>query len=155
MQVTIVDFAETQVAMLEHCGAPEKVNDSVLTFIEWRKASGLSPVRSSRSFGIVYADPDTVEPEAFRFDICGEVTGPVPKNPQGVIAGTIPGGRCAVLRHRGSHDRLGESIYPLYREWLPQSGEELRDYPLFFHYLNLFPEVAEHELETDIYLPLK
>ncbi len=42
----------------------------------------------------------------------------------------------------------------LCRKWLPQSGEELRDYPLFFHYLNLFPDVTEHELEPDIYLPL-
>lgn len=67
----------------------------------------------------------------------------------------IPGGRCAVVRHHGSHERIAESIYPLYREWLPQSGEELRDFPLFFHYLNLIPEVEEHELVTDIYLPLK
>lgn len=155
MEVRIVDFAETKVALLAHCGAPELVNDSALKFIEWRRASGLSPVRSSRNFGIVYHDPDTVEPEEFRFDICGEVTGPVPDNPQGVIAGLIPGGRCAVVRHHGSHDRLGESIYPLYREWLPESGEEVRDYPLFFHYLNLIPDVDEHELETDIYLPLK
>jgi AraC family transcriptional regulator len=38
---------------------------------------------------------------------------------------------------------------------LPESGEELRDFPLFFNYLNLVPDVAEHELVTDIYLPLK
>jgi AraC family transcriptional regulator len=55
----------------------------------------------------------------------------------------------------GSHDRLGENIYYLYREWLPGSGEELRDFPLFFHYLNLMPDTPEHELLTDIYLPLK
>jgi len=43
----------------------------------------------------------------------------------------------------------------LYGVWLPASGEELRDFPCFFHYVNLFPYVAEHELVTDIYLPLK
>lgn len=155
MDVKIVDFKKTHVAVLIHRGAPERVNDSALTFIAWRKASGLSPVKTSRSFGLVYGDPDTTPADAFRFDICGEVSAPVPANPQGVENGTIPAGRCAVVRHVGSHDRLAESIYPLYREWLPQSGEEVRDYPLFFHYLNLFPEVDEHELETDIYLPLK
>ena len=66
-----------------------------------------------------------------------------------------PGGRCARVRHNGSHTRIGESIYPLYRNWLPESGEELRDIPLYFHYLNLMPETPEHELVTDIYLPLK
>ncbi len=155
MNVTIVDFAETQIAVLEHRGAPTLVNDSVQTFIEWRQASGLSPVKTSRTFGVVYDDPKTTPAEEFRFDICGEVVGPVPDNEQGVGNGLIPGGRCAVVRHCGSHERLVESIYPLYREWLPQSGEELRDFPLFFHYLNLLPDTAEHELLTDLYLPLK
>lgn len=155
MDVKIIEFTETKVAVLEHRGAPERVNDSAKTFIEWRKTSGLSPVKTSRSFGLVYSDPDSTPADEFRFDICGEVTEQVPENPQGVVNAVIPAGRCAVLRHFGSHDRLAESIYPLYRQWLPDSGEEIRDFPLFFHYLNLFPEVAEHELITDIYLPLK
>nr|WP_231855061.1 GyrI-like domain-containing protein [Photobacterium profundum] len=46
-------------------------------------------------------------------------------------------------------------IHYLYGQWLPESGEELRDDPCFFHYMNFFPEVSEHELITDIYLPLK
>jgi len=159
MEVKIVDFKETKVAVLEHRGPPEKVNDSVLHFIDWRKQSGLSPVKTSRTFGVVYDDPNTVEPEKFRFDICGElggeVAGDVARNPQGVKSGTIPGGRYAVIRHHGPHERLGEKIYYLYRDWLPGSGEELRDARLFFHYLNLRSEVADHELETDIYLPLR
>ncbi|MBJ6724536.1 AraC family transcriptional regulator [Geomesophilobacter sediminis] len=155
MDVKIVDFAETQIAVLAHQGAPEKINHSAQVFIAWRKETGLSPVKTSRTFGIAYHDPETTEPEQFRFDICGEVTGPVPENPQGVVSGVIPGGRCAMVLHQGSHDRMGDTIYPLYREWLPQSGEKLRDFPLFFRYVNLMPEVAEHELVTEVYLPLK
>jgi len=155
MQVNIIDFEETLIAALEHRGAPELVNDSTRVFIEWRKTSGLSPVITSKTFGIAYDDPDTTDPEHFRFDICGSVTAPVADNPQGVINKVIPGGRCAVVRHLGSHDRIGESAYYLYREWLPHSGEELCDYPLFFHYLNLMLETLEHELLTDVYLPLK
>ncbi|WP_224958113.1 AraC family transcriptional regulator [Geomonas subterranea] len=155
MDVKTMEFTETRIAVLAHRGAPEKLDDSALKFIEWRKQSGLSPVKESRTFGIVYDDPANVEPEQFRFDICGEVSQEVPENPQGVLNGVIPGGRCAVVRHLGSHDRIGDSVYPLYRDWFPKSGEELRDFPLFFHYLNLMPDVAEHELVTDIYLPLK
>lgn len=155
MAVEIVNFAETRVAVLAHRGSPLRVNDAALVFIEWRKQSGLSPVKTSRTFGVAYDDPGTTEPELFRFDICGEVSEPVPENRQGVVTGVIPGGRCARVRHLGSHDRIGESVYPLYRQWLPESGEELRDFPLFFQYLNLFPEVGEHELVTDIYLPLR
>ena len=112
-------------------------------------------MNSSRSFGIVYDNPETTAPADFRFDICGEGNASVPGNPQGVINKMIPAGRCAVVRHHGSHNRIGESAYYLYRDWLPGSGEDLRDFPLFFHYLNLIPETPEHELVTDIYLPLK
>jgi len=155
LEVNIIAFKATKVAVLEHRGPHEFLNDSVLRFIAWRKSSQLSPVETSRTFGIAYDDPDKPEPNAFRFDICGSVAADVPLNPQGVITKTIPAGRCAVVRHLGSRDRIAESIYPLYRDWLPQSGEELRDFPLFFDYVNLFPEVAEHALITDIHLPLK
>jgi AraC family transcriptional regulator len=155
MDVKIVEYSEIKIALLEHHGAPERVNDSVMKFIEWRKTSGLSPVKTSRSFGLIYGDPDITPSADFRFDICGEVSHSIPENPQNVINAVIPAGRYALLRHLGSHDRIGESIYPLYREWLPHSGEDIRNFPLFFQYLNLLPDVEEHELITDIHLPLK
>ncbi len=155
MEVNIIEFEETKVAALEHRGALASVNDSVGIFIEWRKASGLSPVMSSSTFGIAYDNPDTTDPEQFRFDICGAVLEDVPANPLGVVNKVIPSGRCAVIRHHGPHDGIGVNAYYLYRVWLPESGEELRDFPLYFHYLNLLPETPEHDLVTDIYLPLK
>jgi AraC family transcriptional regulator len=154
MNVDIVEFTETMVAVLEHHGAPERIFESVKVFIEWRKQSRFSPNSSSRTFGIVYDDPANTPAESFEFDICGEIDHAVPANPQGVVTKLIPGGRCARIRHFGSTDRISESIYPLYREWFPESGEELRDFPLFFHYLKRIPEVPEHDQVTDIYLPL-
>lgn len=155
MEVSIVDFAETSVGLLEHRGSPALINESVARFIAWRKESGCSPVKTSRTFGIAYDDPKQTEAEKFRFDICGSVDNEVPENPQGVKNSMIPEGRCAVVRHLGSLDRIGESACYLYREWLPDSGEELRDLPMFFHYLTRVSETAEHEMMTDIYLPLK
>jgi AraC family transcriptional regulator len=155
MKVDIVEFDETMIAVLEHRGAPELIFDSVKLFVDWRKRSGLSPNASSRTFGIPYDDPAITPPDDFRFDICGEIKSSVPENSQGVITKRIPRGRCATLRHVGSTDQISESVYYLYREWLPESGEELRDFPLVFHYLKRIPEVAEHEQITDIYLPLK
>jgi AraC family transcriptional regulator len=155
MTVSIVDFAAVTIAVLEHRGPMEGVNDSVKVFIEWRKTSGLSPRDRCRTFGIVHDNPETTEPAAFRFDVCGEVDGKVPDNPQGIVTKLIPGGRCAVVRHHGSHDSIGETVKSLYRQWLPASGEELRDFPVYFHYLNFIGETPEHELLTDVYLPLK
>ena len=154
MQVRIVDFAETRVAALEHRGPPGLVNESVRKFIDWRIQSGQSPVASSRTFGIPRGNPDTVPAEEFRFDVCGEIDEPVASNAYGVRELMIPGGRCAVVRHTGSTDHIGETIYPIYRDWLPSSGEELRDHPLFFQYLSVYPETPLHRWQTDIYIPL-
>ncbi|MGX6999023.1 AraC family transcriptional regulator [Caballeronia sp. KNU42] len=154
MQVQIVDFSATRVAALEHCGQIGLVNESVRKFIDWRMQSGQSPVSSSRTFGIPRSNPDTTPADGFRFDICGEIDEPVAPNDYGVRELVIPGGRCAVVRHAGSTDHIGETIYPIYRDWLPASGEELRDQPLFFHYLSVYPDTPQDQWQTDIYIPL-
>lgn len=155
MNIEIVTIEETKVAVLEHRQSPNLLNNSVSKFIEWRKESKLSPIESSKTYGLAYDDPKETEAEKFRFDICGSVESEVPANPQGVINKIIPGGRYAVTRHSGPHDGVDSKVHYLYGEWLPENNEELRDFPCFFHYINFFPEVAEHELITDIYLPLK
>lgn len=155
MQIRIVDFSATRVAALEHNGSPGLVGESVRKFVDWRMQSGQSPIASSRTFGIPHNNPDTTPADEFRFDICGEIHEPVAPNVHGVRESLIPGGRCAVIRHVGSTDHIGETIYPLYRDWLPASGEELRDHPLFFHYLSVFPETPQDQWQTDIYVPLK
>ena len=155
MEIEIVQSDAIRVAVLEHHGHPDLVSNTVARFIEWRKASGLSPIASSKTFGIVYNDPETVAPEEFRYDICGSVAAEITDNPQGVRNGWIPAGRCARVHHHGSHAKLGPVVQHIYREWLPQSGEELRDFPVYFHFLNLLSSTPEHELETDVYLPLR
>lgn len=155
MQVKIVTVQPTTVAVLEHRGDPAMLNDSVQRYIAWRKESGLSPITTSQTYGIAYDDPATTPPKDFRFDICGSIEAPVPPNRHGILTKTIPGGRCAVARHEGSPDHIAGTVYHLYRNWLPHSGEELRDFPVYFHYLNLKGVTPDHELLTDVYLPLK
>lgn len=155
MQVRIVEVPEVRVAALEHCGSPRLVSESVRRFIQWRMQSGQSPVASSRSFGIPYGNPDTTPADAFRFAICGEIHEAVEPNAFGVHERLMAGGRYVVVRHVGSPDHIGESIYPIYRDWLPASGEELRDQPLFFHYLSVYPPTPQDRWETDVYVPLR
>lgn len=159
MDVKIITVEPMKVAVLEHLGDPLRVNNTVATFIEWRKASGLSDYSTHGTYGVPYSDPATTPGEEFRFDVCGELSkeanGRVPENPQGVICKTLPGGRCAVVRHMGAYERISDSVYYLYRQWLPQSGEELRDFPVYFRYLELDKNHPEHAQQTDILLPLK
>jgi AraC family transcriptional regulator len=155
MDVKIIDVEPILVAALEHRGSPARLNDSVQRFIDWRKSSGLSPVSECATYGVPYNDPNVTPPDEFRFDICGSAPAPVPANAQGVVTKTIPGGRCAMTIHAGSRDRIDETVYALYRDWLPDSGEELRDFPVYFHYLNLDHDTPEHRHLTEVYLPLK
>ena len=151
--VKLVVFEETRVAALEHRGDPRLIGASGRRFIEWRKQNHLPP-RVSATFNILHDDPSATPPEEFRLDICAATDRPVADNPFGVVAKTIPGGRCAVLRHVGSDDTLGETVKYLYSTWLPASGEELRDFPLFLQRVRFFPDVPEHEAVVDVFLPL-
>ncbi len=72
-----------------------------------------------------------------------------------IKAGEIPGGRCAVLRVVGNTDNLEPAALYLYRDWLPASGEEARDFPIYCQRLSFFPEVPEHETVAEVFLPLK
>jgi len=152
--VQVVHFPETKVALLEHRGDPRRLGDSIRAFIAWRREQGLPPSRSA-TFNILYDDPATVAPEAHRFGLCAATERDVAANAQGVMASTLAGGRCARLRHVGSDDTLAGTVRFLYAQWLPQSGEELRDAPLFVQRVRFFPDVPEHEAVTEVFLPLK
>lgn len=153
-QVQIVDFDATKVAALEHRGDPLGIGSSIRKFIAWRRENRLPP-RSSATFNVVYDDETAVMPQDFRFDLCAATNREVAGNRFGVVGKTIPGGRCAVLRHIGSDDTLRDTVRYLCTDWLPASGEELRDFPLFFERVEFYPEVPEREAVTDVYLPLK
>lgn len=153
MQVKLINFPLTIVAALEHHGPEKQVYNTVRRFIEWRQGNGKKPA-SGETYGLHYSDPASTLPEDYRFDICVSVSEPVKENPQGVINKEIPAGRCAVIRHHGSREYIPAADY-LYREWLPESGEELRDFPFFFHYINVGPDVNDNDMITDLYLPIK
>jgi AraC family transcriptional regulator len=153
-QVKTVDVKDTRVAVLEHRGDPALIFDTVRRFIAWRKGVGLPP-KISATFQLLYDDPATTPPADFRCDLCAATERDVMPNDAGIVVKTIPGGKCAVLRHIGSDDGMAEAAYFLYGTWLPQSGEELRDFPLYCQRVTFFPDVPENEAVTDIFLPLR
>jgi AraC family transcriptional regulator len=153
MDVQIVEFRETPVAAIEHRGSPNREYDTARKFIEWRIANRVPPDRH-RTYGIHYTDPRTTPPADHRMDICVSFDRTVPPNPQGVVKKVLAGGRCAVVRHVGPREFIAAATF-LVDEWLPTSGESRRDNPIFFHYVNVGPDVREHEMITDVYLPLR
>ena len=153
MEVHVIEFPETRVAVAEHRGPPEHEYDTSMKLIEWRIQNGLPPDKN-RTYGVHYTDPSSVQPSEHRVDFCVTFENPVQDNSQGVISKLIPANRCALARHIGSRSHNPVPVF-LYRQWLPKSGEILGDFPVFFHYVNVGPHVQEHEMITDVYLPLK
>jgi len=153
-EVSIVDFPETPIAIMEHRGDPALIGDTLRRFIAWRKRMGLSP-QTSATFNLLQTDPETCAPEDFRMGICVATKREVVSDENGISPGLIPAGRCAVLRLKGSSDDLRPAATFLYADWLPRSGEELRDFPIYVQRVTFFPEVPENEAITDIFLPLK
>lgn len=154
MTVEIVEFKKTAIAAKEHTGPLEHMHGTLRQFIEWRKASGPSP-EVSRTFNIYYDDPALVHASRYRMDVAAELKSVLKPNEHGIVKKVIPDLLCAKLRNHGSWDGLGAAMRDLYARWLPASGYEVGAFPIFVERINLYPAVAEQDLITDIYLPLK
>lgn len=154
MDVQIVIFPETRVAAIEHFGSPTLEHDTVQKLIAWKIQQRLLDPLKYRSYGIHYTDPRTTQPSDHHVDFCLSIEHEVEPNSFGIINKLIPRKRCAIARDIGSRHNNQAAVY-LYEKWLPQSGEVPGNFPIFFHYLNVGPDVREEEMITDVYLPLK
>jgi AraC family transcriptional regulator len=145
----IVDFPQTRIAAMAHRGDPAALPETIRAFIAWRRAEGLAPARHA-TFNIFHTAPDA---EDYHLDLA-VATDRRFDHPD-IATAVLPAGRCARLRVTGSGDNLEAPAAFLYREWLPASGEEPRDQPLFARRVAFFPDVPEHEAVTDLFLPLR
>jgi AraC family transcriptional regulator len=162
--VTIRDVPTTPVAIMEHRGDPATLGATIQRFIAWRKAAGLHP-KTNPTFTVWRSERRPASPADYSVDLCVGTNQPIAANGEQINggeikageikAGEIPGGRCAVLRVVGYTDNLEPAALYLYRDWLPASGEEARDFPIYCQRLSFFPEVPEHETVADLLLPLK
>lgn len=152
--VTIRDVPPTPVAIMEHRGDPATLGATIQRFIAWRTAAGLHP-KTSPTFNVWRSERRPASAADYSVDLCVGTDQLIAANGEQIKAGLIPGGRCAVLRVVGYTDNLESAALYLYRDWLPASGEDARDFPIYCQRLNFFPEVPEHETVADLFLPLR
>jgi AraC family transcriptional regulator len=154
MNVQIVIFPETKVAAFEHFGSPAREHDTVRKLIAWKLEQRLLDPVKYRSYGVHYTDSRIAKPSDHHVDFCLSVEQEVGPNSFGIVDKVIPRNRCALARDVGSRHNNRAAVW-LYEEWLPRSGEVPGNFPIFFHYVNVGPDVREEEMITDVYLPLK
>jgi AraC family transcriptional regulator len=152
--VMIRDVPSTRVAIIEHRGDPATLGATIQRFIALRKAAGLHP-RTNPTFNVWRSERRPASPADYSVDLCVGINKPIRVDGGSIKVGEIPGGRCAVLRAVGNTHNLELPALYLYREWLPASGEEARDFPLYCQRLTFFPDVPEHDAIAELFLPLK
>jgi DNA gyrase inhibitor len=104
--------------------------------------------------GIYHDDPKVTSTDKLRADVCLVVRKPVsPKGEIGVKE--IAGGKYAVFLYQGSYSNLGVAYDTIYSQWLPNSGYELRNVPMFEKYISNPERTAPEKLKTEIYIPLQ
>ena len=154
--VTIRDIPPTPVAIMEHRGDRAMLGTTIERFKAWCKIADLSPETGRSSFMVFRSERCPANPADYSMDLCVGTDQPIEANDEGMKAGVIPGGRCAVLRYPGNTNNLEPAALYLYRDWLPDSGEEARDFPIYCQRrLSLIPEMAAHEVVLELFLPLK
>jgi AraC family transcriptional regulator len=154
MDVQIVTFPETKVALITHLGSPQDEHATALKLVAWKLEKRLLDSNKYRSYGLHYSDPRTSSANQYRVDFCLSIEEDVAPNSFGIVQGVIPSMRCACARDVGSRLNNKAAAF-LFDKWLPRSGELRLDYPLIFHYINVGPNIKESEAITDVYMPIR
>ncbi|MBN9333947.1 GyrI-like domain-containing protein [Devosia sp.] len=154
--ITIRDVPPTPVVLLQHRGDRDTLPKTFERFRAWCKAHDLGPETGRSSFMIFRSEREPEDPNDYSMDICVATDQPVEPDDAPMQPAAIPGGRCATLRYPGQTNNLEPAWIFLYREWLPQSGEEARDFPAYVE-RKLVPIAGTqaHDVVVELHLPLK
>jgi AraC family transcriptional regulator len=152
LRVEVVSIEPFQVIAVRHRGEFHGLNLVYLRLFEWAATQGLVE-HVSGVYGVPRGDHRDAPAGSVAFDCAVAFDRPAVPG-EGLIAEQLGGGAWARFRHVGSFDLLDEVTDELLAHWLVDSGRELRELPLFHHYLDDPEQTPEALLRTDIYLPL-
>ena len=143
----------TQVAFVRHTGPYAAVGAAWQMLCSFAGAQQLLGPKT-RYIGISHDFPNLTASDQLRYDACITLDREVaPAGEVGVK--TIPAGRYAVFLHSGPYENFSATYDAIYRDWLPASGEQLRDQPSFELYLNTPENTPPAGLRTEIWVPLE
>jgi AraC family transcriptional regulator len=126
---------------------------------------GLMP-RVASSISIVPDDPQGPDDPHCRY-VAGVIFGydmatdkGACEQPDVALSGTLAWqalvpGRYAVFTHLGPYAHLGQTWRAIYRDWLPVSGEKLRDAPPMELCINSPRTAKPEDLHTEIWIPVQ
>jgi AraC family transcriptional regulator len=156
--VEIKELPEMTVAYVRHIGpyeADEKLFESLFTkLMNWAGPRDLIKFPKTQMLSIYHDDPEVTEKSKLRTDCCISV--PHETEVDGEIGKTnLPGGKYAVTRFELSADEYGEAWQAVMSGWLPESGYQCDDRPMFELYQNNPKDHPEGKHIVDFCVPVK
>jgi AraC family transcriptional regulator len=151
--IVVESFPATTLAVLRHTGNYQEIGPLFARVFMLAAAHGLARPETT-GFGVYFDDPEQVPTDKLRslagVSIAADAT----------LAGDlerfeIPAGRCAMLTYTGPYNEMSKPYQWLFSEWLPASGLEPADFPMFEQYLNDPRSTPPAQLRTRICLPVK
>lgn len=143
MEVNLIDRNPVTIAYFRYIGPyGESIARFWLeTYVPWAVMNKLGADHAR--YGIGHDYPSITAPEQCRYDACAEVA-PDFVATGGALKSTIPGGKYAVLKFKGTVEQVGKAWVALLRDWLPASGLQLDGRPCFEYY----PKGATYDRST-------
>lgn len=151
--VDIVNLSAQRCASITHTGSYMEIDHAMARlFRELAARNALPDVPAM--IGVFFDDPDLGPEEALRSRACMPV-------PESITIGSpmvetiLQAGPYAKLSYTGPYADMRRAYRWFLGVWLPASGCEPDDAPVFEAYLNDPRDVPQSELRTDIHLPIK
>jgi AraC family transcriptional regulator len=152
MVVEIKDMPDQRVATVRHIGPYNQIPTAFERLNALAGPAGLLRPHTTM-LALYHDDPDSVPQAELRSDAAIVVSGEA-QLPEGLVEQRLSGGRYARTMHVGPYERLGDTWARFLGEWLPASGERMRESPSFEIYVNNPMTAPPEELVTDIYIAL-
>jgi AraC family transcriptional regulator len=126
--------------------------EAPVAWAEFHRVAGRLRVSGAQHVGASYDDTGPIRERMHRYEAGISVPAATPL-PRGLTAGTLPGGRYAVFRYRGSYAHIGRAFDLLIRGWVAATEATLRSAPCLEIYLD-GPGWPDAERRTDLCLPV-
>ncbi|RCS25540.1 AraC family transcriptional regulator [Phyllobacterium salinisoli] len=151
--VVVESLSERRCAGIDHTGSYMEIDHAMgRLFTELATRHAMPP--QPAMIGVFFDDPDLGTEEELRSRACLPVASSVTIDAP-LVETVLRGGPYAKLSYTGPYADMRGAYRWFLGVWLPASGYEPDDAPIFEAYLNDPREVPQSELRTDIHLPLK
>ncbi|NVD40433.1 GyrI-like domain-containing protein [Ensifer sp. HO-A22] len=151
--VSVVTLTERRCASVDHRGSYMEIDRAMGRLFGELAARAALPDRPEM-IGVFFSDPDLGPEDDLRSRASMPVAGPITFAPP-MTETVLRGGSYAKLSYTGPYATMRGAYRWFLGVWLPGSGHEPDDAPVFEAYLNDPRVVPQSELRTDIHLPLK